>query len=791
MMSVSRRFLAVVAFLCTSRTVAGLQFRKPFSKNNIFKPSKQQQRLPFALTLSRRSYRILDQDDEQARKRTKMPTFRTIRTRRQTSSDEQARKRIKISAFRMIRTRRRRSRNIRNIRKKRKNTNDYHHNQQEEGVSTINVPESSARSTNGTPSPPVQEMRDTEKKTNAITNVHELRSAILDEGKQLKELENLSEEASISIQEMLNHDVIQLISQRYSASSMPGNRHENDTAKLALSIEGGGMRGAVSAGMAAAIASLGLCNVFDAIYGSSAGSVVGCYMITRQMCVDVYTDILPAAQDKFVCKKRLIKSIGWNAVDQAIGTSKASTLHPGMNISFVLDAIMNEDTGGLRPIDMNAFQSNNEKQPLRVASSSVRRDTGKLESLCFGIQDFFNTTNTTAAKQVDGTTSNREGLFACLQASMTVPGATGPPVDMVLKKGGNDNNQDHDNTVTSCFDAFCFEPLPYRSAVEEGATHVLVLRSRPEGFRALTKPSLYETTVTPNYFMSHGAPTVANFFKQGGQQYIYLEDLLTLEEGRNAGIKNTPEDQHKDGILVPPTKIFYGVENDDDAIEMKDRKNWNRAHLLPILVPEGEKELPVLEQDKDEVLTAVRGGFAAAFDLLAPIVIGLDNNMPMSGDRVSQLMFPNIHNYDDTISSERILETQLSVEGNPIITTSSKGQGDRMASTTKKSRRKRDAVRGLFGRAFLIGKGRRNEGKEDEGGMNKIHKYAAEDLDVGRITTSAISPSFSSSSTTTNDSERCHRTDAEALLSLLPGIQEVPNLAGGLHYIKEQTLWKP
>jgi patatin-like phospholipase/acyl hydrolase len=42
---------------------------------------------------------------------------------------------------------------------------------------------------------------------------------------------------------------------------------------------GGGMRGAVSAGMAAAIAGLGLTDAFDVIYGSSAGSVIGAYMV--------------------------------------------------------------------------------------------------------------------------------------------------------------------------------------------------------------------------------------------------------------------------------------------------------------------------------------------------------------------------------------------------------------------------------------------------------------------------------------------------------------------------------
>ena len=45
----------------------------------------------------------------------------------------------------------------------------------------------------------------------------------------------------------------------------------DDGARLALAIEGGGMRGAVSAGMAIAIDELGLTEAFDAVYGASAG----------------------------------------------------------------------------------------------------------------------------------------------------------------------------------------------------------------------------------------------------------------------------------------------------------------------------------------------------------------------------------------------------------------------------------------------------------------------------------------------------------------------------------------
>src|SRR6476620_3724661 len=56
----------------------------------------------------------------------------------------------------------------------------------------------------------------------------------------------------------------------------------HDGAVIALAIEGGAMRGVVSAGMVAALETLGLTNAFDAVYGSSAGAINGAYFLAGQ-----------------------------------------------------------------------------------------------------------------------------------------------------------------------------------------------------------------------------------------------------------------------------------------------------------------------------------------------------------------------------------------------------------------------------------------------------------------------------------------------------------------------------
>lgn len=113
---------------------------------------------------------------------------------------------------------------------------------------------------------------------NRVTDAHQFRQKVLDENVPLKQIQvDLPVTNSTSVSELLNHQVVQLLAQRFRQDSKPGAR--NDPYTLALCMEGGGMRGAVSAGMAAAIASLGLTDCFDKVYGSSAGSVIGAYMV--------------------------------------------------------------------------------------------------------------------------------------------------------------------------------------------------------------------------------------------------------------------------------------------------------------------------------------------------------------------------------------------------------------------------------------------------------------------------------------------------------------------------------
>lgn len=82
-----------------------------------------------------------------------------------------------------------------------------------------------------------------------------------------------------------SHPVLKVMHQRMQdGTSRPGSRRDNF--KLGLVVEGGGMRGVVTGAMLMGLQDMGLfSNVFDAVYGASAGAINATYYLTgEQQC---------------------------------------------------------------------------------------------------------------------------------------------------------------------------------------------------------------------------------------------------------------------------------------------------------------------------------------------------------------------------------------------------------------------------------------------------------------------------------------------------------------------------
>ena len=99
------------------------------------------------------------------------------------------------------------------------------------------------------------------------------------------------------------HEVLRVLGERARAGSLPGERR--DGFRVALAIEGGGMRGTISAGMALALDELGLVSAFDAVYGASAGAITGAWLLSRPQGLLGWTE--PAYARAFIRRSALLR----------------------------------------------------------------------------------------------------------------------------------------------------------------------------------------------------------------------------------------------------------------------------------------------------------------------------------------------------------------------------------------------------------------------------------------------------------------------------------------------------
>lgn len=237
----------------------------------------------------------------------------------------------------------------------------------------------------------------------------------VDDGNKYGALASVLEHRHVQV----DHPTLRLLRQRIVSKSRPGER--TDPFKLGLVVEGGGMRGCVSGGGLQALNDLGLRDVFDACYGSSAGAINSTFFLTEQReGVGIYYNHI--ASEEFIDLRRLL--------------SRRPGLPPALNLEFLLEHVMER----VQPLDWDAVLRSD--IPLKVVASSLNTLGPVL------LENFM----------------DKSDLVSCLRASATVPEVAGGPV----------NHRGH-----SLVDAAVFEPVPFRSAVADGCTHVLVLCTRP------------------------------------------------------------------------------------------------------------------------------------------------------------------------------------------------------------------------------------------------------------------------------------------------------------------------
>lgn len=393
------------------------------------------------------------------------------------------------------------------------------------------------------------------------------------------------------------HPVIAAVMQRYAERSLPGNRSPQDRQKIALAVEGGGMRGCVAAGSSAALQFLGLEDTIDCVYGASAGSMVAAYFVSRQSAgVQIYHDILTSAGRAFIDKTKLLAAVGFANPFSANKSRSPRTDPPVPETNvFNLDFLLEEIMGHNQPLDWETFARNDARQPLHVVTSSL----DSLETVAFS-----------SSRKGFGYTG-LGALLRCIRASMNVPGITGAllgiprdthnpvpfPIALpVLSRRGSKYKHSaafsgpspHEALV----DAFLVEPIPYRSACKDGATHVIVLRTRPDPCPVLdTKgPGLFERVICRRFFDANAQPAAGDWVEQLRHQLVYAEDVVRLNDAAQG---------RSEGVVI----------------------GGRAVHMLPIAPSAGCPEVGQLELNRVKILAGMRDGARRTLQLFLPAVL--------------------------------------------------------------------------------------------------------------------------------------------------------------------------
>jgi predicted patatin/cPLA2 family phospholipase len=213
------------------------------------------------------------------------------------------------------------------------------------------------------------------------------------------------------------HPVARLLRERMDSGSLPNARE--DPHCVALVLEGGGMRGAVSAGMVAALERLGSVDAFDLVVGSSAGAINGAALLSgvAQRAADAYCG--PLASKSFVNPLRVLRG------------------KPVIDVNDVLDIITARDVAGTE----------------RVISGGAALH-------CIAV-------DIATAEPVDlHGMKSQDAVWNAILASSRMPWAGGPPVEYEGRR---------------FLDGGMASPVPVQEAIDAGATHVLALQTRPYG----------------------------------------------------------------------------------------------------------------------------------------------------------------------------------------------------------------------------------------------------------------------------------------------------------------------
>jgi predicted acylesterase/phospholipase RssA len=275
--------------------------------------------------------------------------------------------------------------------------------------------------------------------------------------------------------------VFRLIAERAAAGSTPGAR--TDPHLLCLAVEGGGMRGAVSAGMAAVLEAAGLVGAFDRIYGCSAGALNGCFAAAGQAALWA-ASFEDTAGRAFIDPRRILRR------------------QPVLDLGYLFETVI----GRRKPLSAEGLARGPAFRALAVSLEDV-------------------------GLRVLGDFRDTDDLLAAVRVSCAVPVLGGAPPSY---RG------------EAMVDGSLIEPIPYRAALREGATHVLVLRSRDAAYRSRPRARVAE------FALRRVHPMLEPLVRASGPRYNRDAEELAALAGHSACLPVVTQ------VAVPPDVQLVG-----------------------------------------------------------------------------------------------------------------------------------------------------------------------------------------------------------------------------------------
>ena len=215
--------------------------------------------------------------------------------------------------------------------------------------------------------------------------------------------------------------VIDLLRSRRGCSAPPG---AGKGRRLALLVEGGGMRGVCSAGGLVALDALGLRNAFEEIYASSAGAMNVAYMLSGQATFGIQIYYKNVNNRSFINFLRLNKIV---------------------DIDYLFDTVVTKE----RPLDTRKLLD----APSDFYIGVVNKTTA--ETVVLKAQD------------------NPNDILSILKASTALP--------VVYNRSVAVNSNEF-------IDGGLNHPVPLYEAIERGCTDLLVFLTRPPSYKVEEPP---------------------------------------------------------------------------------------------------------------------------------------------------------------------------------------------------------------------------------------------------------------------------------------------------------------